>query len=139
MPPTQVAFLSVGGGAGIPNSEFTIPNSARSSVPSDGAKYRAADHLLRLVEAEEVEDGDRQVEDAGIGPGDLLRREQRAGHEVARHRVVARPGPRVEAMVRHLQAWEKMVSVTSLDPDLRTEEDLDEDTLKQLKSLGYIQ
>jgi hypothetical protein len=32
-----------------------------------------------------------------------------------------------------------MVSVASLDPDLRTEEDLDEETLKQLKSLGYIQ
>jgi len=42
-------------------------------------------------------------------------------------------------MVRHLGAWEKMVSVTSLDPNLRTEEELDEDTLKQLKSLGYIQ
>lgn len=42
-------------------------------------------------------------------------------------------------MVRHLVAWEKMVSVTSLDPNLRTEEELDEDTLKQLKSLGYIQ
>jgi arylsulfatase A-like enzyme len=42
-------------------------------------------------------------------------------------------------MVRHLQAWEKMVSVASLDPELRTEEDLDEETLKQLKSLGYIQ
>jgi len=42
-------------------------------------------------------------------------------------------------MVRHLEAWEKMVSVTSLDPNLRTEEELDEDTLKQLKSLGYIQ
>ena len=40
-------------------------------------------------------------------------------------------------MVRHLEAWEKMVSVTSLDPNLRTEEELDEDTLKQLKSLGY--
>ena len=42
-------------------------------------------------------------------------------------------------MVRHLEAWEKMVSVTSLDPNLRTVEELDEDTLKQLKSLGYIQ
>jgi choline-sulfatase len=42
-------------------------------------------------------------------------------------------------LVRHLGAWEKMVSVTSLDPNLRTEEELDEDTLKQLKSLGYIQ
>jgi arylsulfatase A-like enzyme len=46
---------------------------------------------------------------------------------------------KLEVMVRHLQAWEKMCSVSSLDPDLRTEEDLDEDTLKQLKSLGYIQ
>jgi arylsulfatase A-like enzyme len=46
---------------------------------------------------------------------------------------------KLEVMIRHLQAWEKMVSVSSLDPNLRTEEDLDEETLKQLKSLGYIQ
>jgi arylsulfatase A-like enzyme len=46
---------------------------------------------------------------------------------------------KLEVMVRQLQAWEKMVSVASLDPELRTEEDLDEETLKQLKSLGYIQ
>lgn len=46
---------------------------------------------------------------------------------------------RLEVMVRHLRAWEKMVAAASLDPELRTEEDLDEDTLKQLKSLGYIQ
>jgi arylsulfatase A-like enzyme len=48
-------------------------------------------------------------------------------------------GEKLGVMVRHLQAWEKMVSVASLDPALRTEEDLDEETLKQLKSLGYIQ
>jgi arylsulfatase A-like enzyme len=53
--------------------------------------------------------------------------------------LAADAGDKVEVMVRHLQAWEKMVSVASLDPELRTEEDLDEDTLKQLKSLGYIQ
>jgi hypothetical protein len=46
---------------------------------------------------------------------------------------------RLGVMIRHLEAWEKMVAVMSLDPNLRTEEDLDEDTLKQLKSLGYIQ
>jgi len=46
---------------------------------------------------------------------------------------------RLAVMTRHLEAWEKMVSVASLDPDLRTEEELDEETLKQLKSLGYIQ
>jgi arylsulfatase A-like enzyme len=48
-------------------------------------------------------------------------------------------GDKLAVMIRHLQAWEKMVSVSSLDPNLRTEEDLDEETLKQLKSLGYIQ
>jgi hypothetical protein len=46
---------------------------------------------------------------------------------------------KLEVMVRHLQAWEKMVAVASLDPQLKAEEELDEDTLKQLKSLGYIQ
>ncbi len=46
---------------------------------------------------------------------------------------------KLAVMVRHLEAWEKMVSVVSLDPELKTEEELDEDTLKQLKSLGYIQ
>ena len=35
-------------------------------------------------------------------------------------------GDKLEVMIRHLQAWEKT-------------EDLDEETLKQLKSLGYIQ
>jgi len=38
-----------------------------------------------------------------------------------------------------LEAWTKMVSVASLDPELRTEADLDDETLKQLKSLGYVQ
>jgi hypothetical protein len=46
---------------------------------------------------------------------------------------------KLDVMVRQLQAWEKMVAVASLDPKLRAEEDLDEETLKQLKSLGYIQ
>jgi arylsulfatase A-like enzyme len=46
---------------------------------------------------------------------------------------------RLGVMIRHIEAWEKMVAVASLDPELRAEEDLDEDTLKQLKSLGYIQ
>lgn len=38
-----------------------------------------------------------------------------------------------------LEAWTKMVSIASLNPELRTEADLDDDTLKQLKSLGYVQ
>jgi arylsulfatase A-like enzyme len=53
--------------------------------------------------------------------------------------IAQQEADKLEVMVRHLQAWEKMVSVASLDPALRTEGDLDEDTLKQLKSLGYIQ
>jgi len=48
-------------------------------------------------------------------------------------------GDKLEVMARQLQAWEKMGAVASLDPQLRAEEELDEDTLKQLKSLGYIQ
>jgi arylsulfatase A-like enzyme len=38
-----------------------------------------------------------------------------------------------------LDAWTKMVAATSLDPELRTDAELDDETLKQLKSLGYIQ
>ncbi len=38
-----------------------------------------------------------------------------------------------------LEAWTKMIAATSLDPDLRTDAELDDETLKQLKSLGYIQ
>ena len=38
-----------------------------------------------------------------------------------------------------LEAWSKMVRATSLDPALRTDAALDDETLKQLKSLGYIQ
>jgi len=38
-----------------------------------------------------------------------------------------------------LAAWSKMITATSLDPELRTDAELDDETLKQLKSLGYIQ
>jgi len=38
-----------------------------------------------------------------------------------------------------LEAWSKMITATSLDPELRTDAALDDETLKQLKSLGYIQ
>jgi len=38
-----------------------------------------------------------------------------------------------------LDAWSKMVTATSLDPELRTDAALDDETLKQLKSLGYVQ
>jgi arylsulfatase A-like enzyme len=45
---------------------------------------------------------------------------------------------RVAVLEDHLSAWKKMVSVASLDPERRTEE-LDEEALEQLRSLGYIQ
>jgi len=45
---------------------------------------------------------------------------------------------RVAVLEDHLGAWKKMVSAASLDPDRRTEE-LDDEALEQLKSLGYIQ
>jgi arylsulfatase A-like enzyme len=38
-----------------------------------------------------------------------------------------------------LEAWSKMVAAASLDPELRTDAELDDETLKQLKSLGYVQ
>jgi hypothetical protein len=38
-----------------------------------------------------------------------------------------------------MEAWSKMITATSLDPELRTDAELDEETLKQLKSLGYVQ
>jgi arylsulfatase A-like enzyme len=48
-------------------------------------------------------------------------------------------GDRAAVLQRHLEAWEKMVAAVSLDPELRSEEELDDETLEQLKSLGYIQ
>ena len=52
--------------------------------------------------------------------------------------ISATEGERVEVMRRHLDDWCKMVAVNSLDPELRTEEELDEETLERLRSLGYI-
>jgi arylsulfatase A-like enzyme len=45
---------------------------------------------------------------------------------------------RVSVLRDHLGAWRKMTAASSLDPERRVEE-LDDDTLDQLKSLGYIQ
>lgn len=42
-------------------------------------------------------------------------------------------------LIGDLEAWSKMVLAASLDPQLRTDAELDDETLKQLKSLGYIQ
>ncbi len=45
---------------------------------------------------------------------------------------------RVAVLRRHLEDWGKMVAATSLDPELRSDEPLDDETLERLKSLGYI-
>jgi arylsulfatase A-like enzyme len=47
-------------------------------------------------------------------------------------------GDRIDVLRRHLEAWGKMVAAVSLDPELRTDEPLDDETLERLKSLGYI-
>jgi arylsulfatase A-like enzyme len=52
--------------------------------------------------------------------------------------LAATESRRVEVLREHLGAWEKMAAVSSLDPDRRIE-DLDDATLEQLKSLGYVQ
>jgi len=52
--------------------------------------------------------------------------------------VAASDEKRVTVLEDHLGAWKKMVSAASLDPERRTEE-LDDEALEQLKSLGYIQ
>lgn len=53
--------------------------------------------------------------------------------------VAAANADKVAVMERHLEAWGKMVAAVSLDPELRTAEELDDATLDQLRSLGYIQ
>lgn len=48
-------------------------------------------------------------------------------------------GHRVEVLQQHLAAWGKLVAATSLDPAKRSGEALDDATLDQLRSLGYVQ
>jgi len=69
---------------------------------------------------------DAEIYDLGLDPLELLN-------------LAHRESRKLEVMVRHLQAWEKMVASASLDPGLSSGDVLHEETLKQLKSLGYIQ
>jgi arylsulfatase A-like enzyme len=52
--------------------------------------------------------------------------------------IAATEQDRVDVLLRHLDDWQKMVAATSLDPELRSEEELDPETLERLRSLGYI-
>ncbi|HOC42375.1 MAG TPA: sulfatase-like hydrolase/transferase [Thermoanaerobaculales bacterium] len=53
--------------------------------------------------------------------------------------IAAANPDKVAVMERQLDAWGKMVAAASLDPELKTAEELDDATLDQLRSLGYIQ
>jgi arylsulfatase A-like enzyme len=53
--------------------------------------------------------------------------------------VAASEPDKAAKLAGDLEAWSKMVTATSLDPELRTDAELDDETMKQLKSLGYIQ
>ena len=52
--------------------------------------------------------------------------------------VSATEAQRVAVLSDHLAAWEKLVAVSSLDPDKQAAP-LDDATLEKLKSLGYVQ
>jgi len=112
------SLVPVIGGVGTP------PYIAFGESPEDGGRRFVALGGMKLVSG------------AGGEDAELF---DFAGDPLELQDLAATEDERVGVMVRHLQAWEKMVAVVSLDPELRTVEDLDEDTLKQLKSLGYIQ
>jgi arylsulfatase A-like enzyme len=105
-------------GAGQP------PYVAFAESPQGGGQRFVAFGGMAMVSNVAGDEG--ELFDLGIDP-------------LAANDVAESQGEKVEVMARHLRAWEKMVAVASLDPQLRAEEELDEDTLKQLKSLGYIQ
>ena len=62
-----------------------------------------------------------------------------AGDPLELDDVSSAEADKVAKLTGDMEAWTKMVTATSLDPELRTGAELDEETLKQLKSLGYVQ
>ena len=105
-------------GAGTP------PYIAFSESPHLGGQRAVALGGMRLIAA--AADGSAALYDLAADPDEL------------EDRSFDSPD-RVDVLLRHLDAWSQMVAVASLDPELRTEEELDDATLEQLKSLGYIQ
>ncbi len=53
--------------------------------------------------------------------------------------IAATEADKLAKLTGDLEAWSKMVAAASLDPELRIDAELDDETLNQLKSLGYIQ
>ena len=78
------------------NRLLLLPGCERRSTRLVDGEDRRPFHLRRFVDAEEIEDGDRQVEDRRVGFAEPAARKQSAGHSVFRHRVVPAPRPGVE-------------------------------------------
>jgi arylsulfatase A-like enzyme len=100
------------------------PYIAFSEAPGLGRQRAVALGGLRLVQS--LDGGSRALFDLAVDPAELTD-------------IAAAQADKVAVMERHLEAWGKMVAAVSLDPELRTEEELDDATLDQLRSLGYIQ
>jgi arylsulfatase A-like enzyme len=111
------SLLPIVDGAGRP------PYIAFAESPWLGSQRAVALGGLRLMTSL---DGEPALYDLTADPDELVD-------------VAADHADKVEVLERHLEAWGKMVSAASLDPELRTEGELDDATLEQLKSLGYIQ
>lgn len=101
----------------------TPPYVAFGESPAAGGRYYAALGGYRLVrhEAEDI----NELYNIEVDP------EEKAD-------LSETEASRVTVLLDHLDAWRKMSAAASLDPERRTEE-LDDETLEQLRSLGYIQ
>lgn len=100
------------------------PYIAFSESPALGRQRAVALGGLRLVKS--LDGGAPALYDLAADPAELTD-------------IAAANADKVAVMERHLEAWGKMVAAVSLDPELRAEEELDDATLDQLRSLGYIQ
>ena len=89
----------------------------------------AGQRFVALAGFRAVVTGDEGVVELYNTAADPLELEDLAGGEA----------DKLAKLTGDLEAWSKMITATSLDPELRTDAELDDETLKQLKSLGYIQ
>jgi arylsulfatase A-like enzyme len=130
--PTVLELAGVGLPAGVQGSSLLplIDGTARppyiafSEGPALGRQRAVALGGLRLVKS--LDGGALALYDLAADPAEL-------------NDIAAANADKVAVMERHLEAWGKMVAAVSLDPELRAEEELDDATLDQLRSLGYIQ
>lgn len=73
------------------------------------------------------------------GPGGTMELFHTAGDPLELTDVSEGEADKRAKLAGDMEAWSKMVTATSLDPELRTDAELDDETLKQLQSLGYVQ